>query len=96
MGLYTIRRQSSVPITLEQEATNVAISHDCVIVDNYFGRLCTLWAVCSDKYRWQEPNYELNFRACVTLTNIHVRVHPLRVNDEANYASYQRRLYTIG
>ncbi|GMF46788.1 unnamed protein product [Phytophthora fragariaefolia] len=66
------RRCPIAPLMLKEETTNRNISSDLSIVENYFGRLCTLWALCSDKYRWKEARYEMYFRACVALTNVHV------------------------
>jgi hypothetical protein len=78
------RRRPSTPLTPQEEDDNGDIASDRVVVENYFGRLCTLWSLCSDKFRWQEKNYELFFRACVALTNCHVRAHPLREADGDN------------
>ncbi|KAE8966539.1 hypothetical protein PR001_g28375 [Phytophthora rubi] len=78
-------RRPTVPLTLEEDNTNREISSDRIIVENYFGRLCTLWALASDKYRWKENKYEMYFRACVALTNVQVRVHPLRADDGEQY-----------
>jgi hypothetical protein len=94
--IYPVRRRPSTPLTLAEESLNHDISSDRVVVENYFGRLCTLWAVCADKYRWQEGSYEMFFRACVALTNLHARTHPLRAQDGVNYGDYLRRLYSIG
>ncbi|ETL31834.1 hypothetical protein L916_15446, partial [Phytophthora nicotianae] len=44
-------------LTLEQVEINDRIAHDRVLVENYCGRLCTLWAMCSDKYREDGTNY---------------------------------------
>ncbi|KAG6618479.1 succinyl-CoA:3-ketoacid coenzyme A transferase [Phytophthora cinnamomi] len=90
------RRLPSAPLTLEEEATNHNISSDRSIIANYFGRLCTLWALCSDKYRWKEARYEMYFRACVALTNVQVRAYPLGAEDGEHYRDYLRRLSYIG
>jgi hypothetical protein len=90
------RRRPSTPLTVDQEAINHDISSDRVVVENFFGRLCTLWSLCSDKYRWQEVRYETFFRACLALTDLHVRDHPLRAEDGERYRDYLRRLTTIG
>ncbi|KAJ8577028.1 hypothetical protein ON010_g2179 [Phytophthora cinnamomi] len=90
------RSRPAVPLTVEEEAVNHDISSDRVVVENYFGRLCTLWSLCSDKYRWQEVKYEVFFRACVALTNVHVRDHPLRAEDGEHYRDYLRSLNSIG
>ncbi|ETP14257.1 hypothetical protein F441_10791 [Phytophthora nicotianae CJ01A1] len=83
-------------LTLEQVATNERIAHDRIIVANYFGRLCTLWSICADKYRWDEDNYDVYFQVCVALTNFHIRANPLRREDGDSYARYLQRLTEIG
>ncbi|KAG6959331.1 hypothetical protein JG688_00010124 [Phytophthora aleatoria] len=72
--LHPKRRHPMAPLTLEEEETNRSISTDRITIENYFGRIWTLWAVASDKYRWQEKKYETIFRACVALTNVQIHV----------------------
>ncbi|KAL4130024.1 hypothetical protein PRIC2_006030 [Phytophthora ramorum] len=86
----------TAPLTLKEETTNRNITSDRIVVENYFGRLCTLWALCSDKYRWKEERYEMYFRACVALTNVQVRSDPLRAADGEHYRDYLRHLNHIG
>ncbi|KAE9233115.1 hypothetical protein PF004_g9736 [Phytophthora fragariae] len=94
--LHPKRSRPTDPLTLKEEETNREISSDRTIVENYFGRLCTLWALVSDKYCWQVKKYEMYFRACVALTNVQVRVRPLRADDGEQYKDYLRRLNHIG
>ncbi|KAG6595899.1 succinyl-CoA:3-ketoacid coenzyme A transferase [Phytophthora cinnamomi] len=90
------KRAPSQTLTLEQVATNGRIAHDRILVDNYFGRLCTLWYICADKYRWDEDKYDVYFQTCVALTNFHIRANPLHREDGDNYARYLQRLREIG
>ncbi|ETL48551.1 hypothetical protein L916_01859, partial [Phytophthora nicotianae] len=60
-AITPFKKQPLRELTLEQMETNDRIAHDRVLVENYFGRLCTLWAMCSDKYRWDEGNYDMFF-----------------------------------
>ncbi|ETN04217.1 hypothetical protein PPTG_14925 [Phytophthora nicotianae INRA-310] len=46
-----IKKRPLQQLTLDEGRTNDRIAHDRVIVENYFERLTTLWAMCSDKYR---------------------------------------------
>lgn len=48
------------------------------------------------KYRWDEKNYDRLFRLCVSLTNFHIRWHPLRDVDGASFRKYKSRLYSVG
>ncbi|OWZ22015.1 hypothetical protein PHMEG_0003331 [Phytophthora megakarya] len=35
----------------------------------FFGRLTSLWAVCSDTYHWAEGSYDILFKSCVVLAS---------------------------
>ncbi|RHZ39952.1 hypothetical protein DYB31_008483, partial [Aphanomyces astaci] len=83
-------------LTFAEQAKNDRIASDRVIVENYFGRLKTLWATCSNTYRWSRKSYDIVFQACLTLTNVHVRLHPLRAEDGDANAQYINRLNAIG
>ncbi|GMF60997.1 unnamed protein product [Phytophthora fragariaefolia] len=67
---------------------NDDVSSDRVIVENVFGRLCTLWRVCADKYRWGEEPYDDIFQSCASLTNFHIetRMEAAVVNAGASVA----------
>ncbi|ETL88566.1 hypothetical protein L917_12362, partial [Phytophthora nicotianae] len=91
-----IKKRPLQQLTLDEGRTNDRIAHDRVIVENYFGRLTTLWAMCSDKYRLDENNSDMFFRSCVALTNFHVRILPLRDEDGENYSNYLKRLQLLG
>ena len=74
------------------EVFNEELSSDRIIVENYFGRLSSLWTVMSNKYKWNEDTYDLVFRTCVALTNIHVKFNTLRDSDQSFYKSLQNYL----
>lgn len=83
-------------LAIEDMRTNSKISSDRVIVENYFGRMCSLWMVMGSKYRWNEHKYDSFLRVCTALTNIHIKWHPLRDEDGVLYNRYKNRLYAIG
>ncbi|RHY68737.1 hypothetical protein DYB34_009084 [Aphanomyces astaci] len=83
-------------LTFDQQCTNDRIAADRVIVENYFGRLKTLWAVCGDAYRWNRKNYDVLFQTCVAITNVHIRFNPLRAEDGDANIQYVNRLNAIG
>ena len=95
-AIHPRRKPSGHRLSSADEETNRKISSDRIIVENFFGRLCSLWGICSDKYRWMEANYDMIFKACVSLTNLHIRTQPLRQNDGHAYSAYIRRLRGIG
>ena len=65
------------------------------IVENFFGRQCSLWAIVSNKYRWAKSSYDPIFRITVALTNLHAKWHPLRNEDGRAYERYLERLHEI-
>ncbi|KAE8875937.1 hypothetical protein PF003_g39914 [Phytophthora fragariae] len=75
---------------------NDEVSSDRVIVENFFGRLCTLWRVCADKYRWSEELYDDIFQISVGLTNFHIEYNPLREHNAEEYAQREHRMLAIG
>ncbi|RHY45295.1 hypothetical protein DYB38_000806 [Aphanomyces astaci] len=83
-------------LTFDQQCTNDRIATDRVVVENYFCRLNTLWAVCGDAYRWNRKNYDVLFQTCVAITNVHIRFNPLRAEDVDANTQYVNRLNTIG
>lgn len=79
-----------------EEEYNRTVSSDRIIVENFFGRLGTLWDVCCRKWRWAEEQYDDIFKICVGLSNFHIRLHPLRHDDSAKYNMHRNRLLSIG
>ncbi len=58
--------------------------------------MCTLWVICSSKYRWGADLYDSLFQVCVALTNVHALKHPLRAIDGESYVQYRNNIYNIG
>jgi hypothetical protein len=79
-----------------EERHNQRVVQDRAIVDSYFGRLCKLWGMCSNKYRWSEGNYDTIMKFCVAVTNFHVGLNPLNEDDLLFYAQYSTRLLQMG
>ena len=75
---------------------NNFISSDRILVENYFWRLCGLWAVLGSKYKSSEANYDPVFRLCQGLTSFHIRWKPLRDGDMELYLQLTGRWYDIG
>lgn len=83
-------------LTLSEVQTNRKISADRIIVENYFGRLGKLWGVCSKKFELSEVKYDTVVSLCMSLTNFHIDLHPLRRVDGDNHQRYKNRLLQIG
>lgn len=71
-------------------------SSDRVILEKYFGRMCQLWMILSNKYHWKEHHYDKIFKPCLLLTNMNINRHTLRATDGDFYRAYKNRLLTIG
>ncbi|ETV76561.1 hypothetical protein H257_09560 [Aphanomyces astaci] len=73
---------------------NRLISSDRVIVENYFGRVCALWKASYATFTWSEKNYCAIQRTTFALSNFHLSLIPLRLEDETFYgmvlARYER------
>lgn len=74
---------------------NTKVSSYRILVESYFGRLCSLWQVISCKWKWWERNYDNYFKLCVALTNTHVRWSPPREVDLDHYRRVRMRSYEI-
>ncbi|KAF1335965.1 Succinyl-coa:3-ketoacid coenzyme a transferase, partial [Globisporangium splendens] len=79
-------------LSLEEERMNHKISSDRMVVEDYFGRLCGLWWICSDKFRWGVTLYDDIVRVCLALTNAHAGVRPLRTQDADYYHGRENSL----
>ncbi|KAH9100026.1 hypothetical protein Ae201684P_019031 [Aphanomyces euteiches] len=95
-ALHPKKKPPNASLSRQEHEINTYISSDRVIVENFFGRLCTLWAMCSDKFRWNEELYDTIFRCGLALTNAHILKHPLRARDGESYACYTNPLSFIG
>ena len=65
-------------------------------MENYFGRLGQLWAVCSAKFVWSERIYDTMFGLTVAFTNFHITLHSLRDEDKNWYCRYRNWLDSKG
>ncbi|RHZ25601.1 hypothetical protein DYB37_009664, partial [Aphanomyces astaci] len=61
----------------------IGIAHS--LGENFFGRMCTLWKISLATYTWDEKNYNTIQRTAFALTNFHLSLMPLRVEDEGFY-----------
>ena len=62
--------------------------HNCVTVENYFGRMKTLWGQMERCFRLKDETYHYFMSFAVALTKYHVCLFPLRKEDgivEHNY-----------
>jgi hypothetical protein len=80
----------------DDEEFNRKQRSDRVLVENYFGRMCSLWMITSRQYRWTESRYDMVMTICAALTNFHVSTEPLREQDMSYYKDVLSHLSDIG
>ena len=61
------------------------MGHDRVPVENGFGRGQSLFGVLHHKYTWCRERLDEIIDICFSLTNYHIRLHPLRAEDREYY-----------
>ena len=76
-------------LTEEQKEFNRTISRSRIIVENWFGRLKTLWMICGGTYRNYLGMYSRTWKFCAALTNFHISLHPLRADDSDGWRYYE-------
>lgn len=71
-------------LDLRSKEPNVAISHDRIIVENYFGRMKAIWGLLSMNYTWEEDIYDTLMTLGVAITNYNIHIRPLRAEDRVH------------
>lgn len=61
-----------VLLSFEDESFNRKVSSDHTIVENCFGKTCSIFAVTIGRFRWAKKNYNTLFCLCAALTNSQV------------------------
>ncbi|RHY78648.1 hypothetical protein DYB31_012832 [Aphanomyces astaci] len=93
-GIHPKRRPAHGSLDASELERNANVSSDWVIVENFFGRVCSVWRVSCATYTWSERNYSAIQRVTFALTNFHLSLLSLRHDDEDFYgrvlARYQR------
>ena len=81
--------------TVEKNRNN-KIAYDRIIVENYYGRMKTLFKIMYDVFRWELKTYDIVFIVCAALTNFHIMKNPLKKVDGELYKAYIRHWITVG
>ncbi|OWY92328.1 hypothetical protein PHMEG_00038723 [Phytophthora megakarya] len=89
------RRPRGAALTFDEESRNRRVSSARVLVENYFGRMTSLWRVCSTTFTWHESKFDRIINICVALTNFHARLHPLRAEDQYLYEQILSRYVSM-
>ena len=93
-AIHPARQTANTRLSNSQIATNQSISSDRIIVENYFGRLTSLWEICSRKFRWSRSLYDDIFQLSLALTNYHIEKAPLRHDDGVFFSKQKNILRT--
>ncbi len=84
------KKQHGKMISIEHVSWNATVSSNCIIVENFFGRLTKLWGIIASKFKWGEESYNALFCLCVALTNYHISFLPLHVEEDAAHYPLQK------
>ncbi|KAF0755307.1 hypothetical protein AaE_005018, partial [Aphanomyces astaci] len=79
------RRPQGGLLTARELERNARVSSDRVLVENYFGRICSLWKIMCETYKRNESRFDRISRLCCALPNAHVTWMPLRGTDGVYY-----------
>lgn len=82
-------------LTNSDKSKNHYISHDRVIVETHFGRMCS-FGLFAQKWRSDESNYETFFQAGMALTNLSTSFNGLRAHDQKLSTLVHNRAATNG
>jgi len=83
--ILPIKRRRGRGYTQPQYEYNVKQSSDRVIVENFFGRSCQIGGIIAQKYVWSRERIDVIVDIVFSLTNYHIRLHPLRAGDGEYY-----------
>ncbi|RLN99562.1 hypothetical protein DYB28_006398 [Aphanomyces astaci] len=90
-GIYPKRHPQNGALDAADVERNRRVSSDRVVVENFFGRVCSLWKVSYATFTWGEKIYGVIQRTTFALTNFHLSLMPARAEDEDYYALVMAR-----
>ena len=77
-AIIPTKKNKKRELTEEQEIRNKLIAEYCIIVENYFGRVQSLFSIKAMKFPWGREKFDVVTDFCFSLTNRHIELHPLR------------------
>ncbi|ETV69539.1 hypothetical protein H257_14775 [Aphanomyces astaci] len=81
-GIHSNHRPVNRALDASDVEFNRLISSDRMIVENYFGWVCALWKASYATFTWSEKNYCAIECTTFALTNFHLSLMPLRLEDD--------------
>jgi len=61
------------PSSLASSTLSTELSHIRVVVEQFFGRFYALWGLFRLKYKFDQINFDTDFKICAFLTNEHIK-----------------------
>ncbi|KAH9109279.1 hypothetical protein AeMF1_015637 [Aphanomyces euteiches] len=89
------KKPKNASMTRQELKGNNRVSSDRVLVENMFGRTCSLWKIAYATFTWSEEKYDLVQCLVWALTNFHTSLHPLRAQDKEFYSSVMARYISM-
>ena len=71
--------------TQTQRNTHRELCRIRVVVEQFFGRLKSLWSLFRKPYRFAHDRFDMDFDICAMLTNEHIKANLLEDNDQQFY-----------
>ncbi|KAF0707425.1 Aste57867_6617 [Aphanomyces stellatus] len=90
-AIHPKRKPQGGQLDSEDLARNRRVSSDRVLVENFFGRVSSLWKVSYATYSWGHGKYDSIQRLAFALTNYQISLCPLRASDGSHYRSVLAR-----
>ena len=79
-------------LTEEEVRRNTLISRHRVVIENYYGRLKSSFAIMRHEFRGDLAGYPKLFELCASLTNYMIRGRPLRAQDDLDHTAWESRI----
>ena len=94
-AIHPTKKPAKGRLPRQEKIRNKEVSSDRSLIERYFGRMNLLWGIMAKQYRWAEEIYDSVVTICVALTNFHITLNPLNVQDEEYYKTIMAKLRAI-
>ena len=82
-AIVTIRKPVGRDLSPEQNEINNRIESDRAIVENFFGRLKTLFGILASRFRGDRDNHLIHIlRICISLANYYNTLRSMKIGDQ--------------
>ena len=76
-------------LSINERNNRRELSRISVVVEQFFGRLKSLWSLFRKPYRHLHEKLDMDFDMCVLLTNEHIKVNLLQNSDQLFYRNLE-------